>query len=445
MRAPAEKDATLELEHFWMPFTDNRSFKRAPRLVASASGMYYTTTDGKKVLDGLATLWCVNAGHCRPKIVEAIRKQAGELDFASAFSLGHPLPFKVAARIAGIAPAGLAHVFFTNSGSEAIDTALKMALAYHRLNGQATRTKFIGRERGYHGVNLAGISVGGVPATRKAYSGALMPGVDHLRHTQDLSKSAFSRGQPEGGAELADELEQRIIPLHGAENIAAVIVEPVSGAGGVLVPPKGYLERLREICTRHGILLIFDEVITGFGRLGAPFAAQVFGIQPDLITFAKAITSGSAPLGGVIVKDGVHAAFMDAPGGGVEFFHGYTYSGHPLACAAAMGALDTYAEEGLLTRANQLAKPFEDAVHALRGSPNVIDCRNLGLIGAIEMSPRPGAPGARAFETFEKCWAKGVFVRPIGDSMAFCPPLIAEKKHLDEMFSVTAEVLRTVA
>ena len=351
MTAPQATGAMLELEHFWMPFTDNRSFKRAPRLVASASGMYYTTTDGRQVLDGLATLWCVNAGHCRPKIVEAIRKQAGELDFASAFSLGHPLPFEVAARIAGIAPAGLEHVFFTNSGSEAVDTALKIALAYHRLNGQATRTRFIGRERGYHGVNLAGISVGGVAATRKAYSGALMPGVDHLRHTQDLARSAFSRGQPALGVELADELEQRIIPLHGAENIAAVIVEPVSGAGGVLVPPKGYLERLREICTRHGILLIFDEVITGFGRLGAPFAAQVFGIQPDLITFAKGVTSGSVPLGGVIVKQGIHAAFMNAPGGGVEFFHGYTYSGHPLACAAALGALDTYAEEGLLTRA----------------------------------------------------------------------------------------------
>jgi beta-alanine--pyruvate transaminase len=445
MTAPQATGTMLELEHFWMPFTDNRSFKRAPRLVASASGMYYTTTDGRQVLDGLATLWCVNAGHCRPKIVQAIRRQAGELDFASAFSLGHPLPFEVAARIAQIAPAGLEHVFFTNSGSEAVDTALKMALAYHRLNGQATRTRFIGRERAYHGVNLAGISVGGVPATRKAYSGALMPGVDHLRHTQDLARSAFSRGQPALGVELADELEQRIIPLHGAENIAAVIVEPVSGAGGVLVPPKGYLERLREICTRHGILLIFDEVITGFGRLGQPFAAQVLGIQPDLITFAKGVTSGSVPLGGVIVKQAIHAAFMNAPGGGVEFFHGYTYSGHPLACAAALGALDTYAEEGLLTRARELAKPFEDAVHALKGLPNVIDCRNLGLIGAIEMSPRPGAPGARAFEAFEKCWAKGVFVRPIGDSMAFCPPLIAEKRHLDEMFSVTAEVLRTVA
>ncbi len=445
MNPPQATGGMLELEHFWMPFTDNRRFKRAPRMVASASGMYYTTTEGRQVLDGLATLWCVNAGHCRPKVVEAIRKQAGELDFASAFSLGHPLPFKVAERIAELAPAGMGYVFFTNSGSEAVDTALKMALAYHRLNGQASRTRFIGRERGYHGVNLAGISVGGVPAMRKAYSGALTPGVDHLRHTQDLAKSAFSRGQPALGVELADELEQRVIPLHGAENIAAVIVEPVSGAGGVLVPPRGYLERLREICTRHGILLIFDEVITGFGRLGQPFAAQVFGIQPDLITFAKGVTSGSVPLGGVIVEQGIHAAFMNAPGGGVEFFHGYTYSGHPLACAAAMGALDTYAEEGLLTRARELAKPFEDAVHALKGSPNVIDCRNLGLIGAIEMSPRPGAPGARAFEAFEKCWAKGVFVRPIGDSVAFCPPLIAEKKHLDEMFSVTAEVLRTVA
>jgi beta-alanine--pyruvate transaminase len=438
--------SSLDLEHFWMPFTDNRRFKQAPKMVASAKDMYYTTAEGKQVLDGLATLWCVNAGHCRPRIVEAIREQAGVLDFASTFSLGHPLPFRVAARVAELAPPAMSHVFFTNSGSEAVDTALKIALAYHRLRGEGTRTRFIGRERGYHGVNLAGVSVSGMSANRKAFAGALLPAVDHLRHTQDLASRAFARSCAATGAELADELGERLVPLHGAENIAAVIVEPVAGAGGVLVPPKGYFERLREICTRHGILLVFDEVICGFGRLGKPFAAQHFGVLPDLITFAKGITSGAAPLGGVLVRDAVYDAFMHAPGGGVEFFHGYTYSGHPLACAAALGALDTYAEEGLLTRAaGEIGKYFEDAVHALKGLPHVVDCRNLGLIGAVELAPRAGAAGARAFEAFEKCWDQGVFVRPIGDALAFCPPLIAEKKHLDQLFGTVAGVLKALA
>jgi len=446
MKSTQRSQTALDLEHYWMPFTDNRRFKQAPKLVASAKDMYYTTTDGRQVLDGLATLWCVNAGHCRPRIVEAIRRQAGELDFASSFSLGHPLPFQVAERVAELAPPGMGRVFFTNSGSESVDTALKIALAYHRLKGEATRTRFIGRERGYHGVNLAGISVSGVPMNRKAFAGAMLPGVDHLRHTQDLAARAFVRGCAAGGAELADELEERIIPLHGAENIAALIVEPVAGAGGVLVPPQGYLARLREICTRHGILLIFDEVITGWGRLGAPFAAQAFSVDPDLITFAKGITSGAVPLGGVLVKDSIYDTFMASQGAGVQFFHGYTYSGHPLACAAALGALDTYAEEGLLTRAaGDIARLFEDAVHALKGLPNVVDCRNLGLIGAVELAPRPGAPGARAFEAFEKCWQRGVFVRPIGDSLGFCPPLIAEAKHLDQLFGTVADVLKTVA
>jgi beta-alanine--pyruvate transaminase len=442
----AAQSGAPALEHYWMPFTDNRRFKRAPKMIASAKEMYYTTEDGKQVLDGLATLWCVNAGHCRPRIVEAIRKQAGELDYASSFSLGHRLPFRVAARIAELTPPSLNHVFFTNSGSEAADTALKIALAYHRLSGQASRTRIIGREKGYHGVNLAGISVGGVPMNRKAYAGMLLPGVDHLRHTQDLKTRAFVRGCADSGADLADELEERIIPLHGAENIAAVIVEPVSGAGGVLVPPKGYLERLREITRRHGILLILDEVITGFGRLGTPFAAQYFDIEPDLMMFAKAVTSGTVPLAGVIASDTIFDTFMNAQGAGVEFFHGYTYSGHPLACAAAMGALDTYADEGLLTRANgALAKAFEDGVHGLKGAPHVIDCRNLGLIGAIELAPRPGAPGARGFEVFEKCWEKGAYVRPIGDHVAFCPPLIVEQKHFDQIFGTVDEVLKTVS
>ena len=430
-----------DLEHFWMPYTNNRDFKRSPKMIASAEGMYYTTVEGKKILDGLATLWCVNAGHCRPKIVEAIRKQAGTLDFCSTFSVGHPLPFEVARRISELTPEGLDHVFFVNSGSEAADTALKIALAYHRLKGQATRTRFIGRERGYHGVNLAGISIGGVPANRKAY-GMMIPGVDHLRHTHDPARSAFSRGQPALGAEFADELENRIIPLHDASNIAAVIVEPVSGAGGVLIPPQGYLQRLRQICDKHGILLIFDEVITGFGRLGTPFASEYFGVKPDLIMFAKGITSGTVPMGGVIVKREIYETFMEAAGSGVDFFHGYTYSGHPLASAAALGTLDTYAEEGLLTRAATLAADFENGVHSFKGMPHVIDCRNLGLIGAIEFAPRPDAPGARAKDVFNQCWERGVFVRAIGDNIAFCPPLIAEKKHLDEMFGVVGEVVR---
>ena len=435
--------SNVNLQHYWMPFTDNRRFKARPRLVASAKDMYFTTVEGKQVLDGLATLWCVNAGHARPRIVEAIRKQAGELDFASSFALGHPLPFRLAERIAGIAPRGMQQVFFTNSGSEAVDTALKIAVAYHRLRGQAARTRFIGRERSYHGVNVGGMSVSGVAANRKAYSGMLLPGVDHLRHTHDLSRNSFSRGQPEGGAELADELEERIIPLHDASNIAALIIDPVSASGGVLVPPKGYLQRLREICTRHGILLIFDEVITGWGRLGAPFAAQHFGIEPDLITFAKGITSGAVPLGGVLARAGIYETFMQAQGAGMEFFHGYTYSGHPLACAAAMAALDTYEEEKLF-QAPQ-AKYFEDGIHSLQGLPNVVDCRNLGLIGAVELTPRPNAPGERGYETFEKCWDRGVFVRPVGDAIAFCPPLIAQKQHLDRMFGTVAEVLKTVA
>ena len=434
----------INLQHYWMPFTDNRRFKAKPRLVASAKDMHFTTVEGKQVLDGLATLWCVNAGHGRPRIVEAIRRQAGELDFASSFALGHPLPFRLAERIAAIAPQGMQQVFFTNSGSEAVDTALKMAVAYHRLRGQGTRTRFIGREKSYHGVNIGGTSVGGVAANRKAYSGMLLPGVDHLRHTHDLSRNSFSRGQPGHGAELANELEERIIPLHDASNIAALIVDPVAASGGVLVPPKGYLQRLREICTKHGILLIFDEVITGWGRLGAPFAAQHFGVEPDLITFAKGITSGAVPLGGVLVRDGIYETFMSAQGSGMEFFHGYTYSGHPLACAAALAALETYEEEGLFSRA-ELIRHFEDGVHSLKGSPNVVDCRNLGLIGAIELATRPGAPGERGYEVFEKSWERGVFVRPVGDSVAFCPPLIAQKHHLDQIFGTVADVLKTVS
>jgi beta-alanine--pyruvate transaminase len=430
---------TLNLEPYWMPFTDNRRFKAKPKLVAAAKDMHFTTAEGRQVLDGLATLWCVNAGHTRPRIVEAIRRQAGELDFAASFSVSHPLAFRLAERVTALAPAGMGHVFFTNSGSEAIDTAMKIAIGYHRLRGEGTRTRFVGRERSYHGVNIAGISLGGVPANRKAYSGALLPGVDHLRHTHGLPENLFSKGQPEKGVELADELE-RIVALHDASNIAALVVDPVSASGGVLIPPRGYLQRLREICTRHGILLVFDEVITGWGRLGTPFAAQHFGIEPDLITFAKGVTSGAVPLGGVIVKDAIYQAFTGGKQAGIEFFHGYTYSGHPLACAAGLATLDTYEEEGLLQKSGRY---FEDGVHSLKGLPGVVDCRNLGLIGAVELATRPGVPyGDGAFAVFEKCWDRGVFVRPVGEALAFCPPLIAENKHLDEMFGVVAEVLR---
>lgn len=445
MNAPHHPQALQNLENFWMPYTDNPRFKAAPKMIAGAKDMHFLLPGGREVLDGLSTLWCVNAGHCRPRIVDAIRKQAGELDFASSFSTGHSLAFKAAERIAEIAPEGLGHVFFTNSGSEAIDTVMKMAVAWHRLRGEGTRTRFIGREKAYHGVNIAGMSVSGVPINRKAYGGILLGGTDHLRHTHDLSARSFVRGCSPTGAELADELEQRIVPLHDASNIAAVIVEPVAGSGGVHIPPQGYLQKLREICTRHGILLVFDEVICGFGRLGTPFASQYFGVTPDMITFAKGVTSGSVPLGGVIVRDDIYDTFMQSQGAGIQFFHGYTYSGHPLACAAAIASLDTYADEDLFDRPNQLAKSFEDAIHSFKGAQHIIDCRNIGLMGAIEMTPRPGAPGARGFEVFEKCWEKGVYIRAMGDTIAFCPPLICEQKHLDQIFGTVAEVLTTVA
>ena len=439
-------DSALNLEHYWMPFTDNRRFKAKPKLVVSAKDMYYTTAEGKQVLDGLATLWCVNAGHGRPRIVEAIRKQAGELDFAASFSLGHPLAFRLAERdcrdrARRHGPCVL-HQLGIGGGRHRAQDGDRLSPPARpgrraRASSAASAPIMASTSRG--------ISVGGVAANRKAYSGALLPGVDHLRHTHGLSENLFSRGEPPRGAELADELEERIVALHDASNIAALIVDPVSASGGVLMPPKGYLQRLREICTRHGILLIFDEVITGWGRLGKPFAAQQFGIEPDLITFAKGITSGAVPLGGVIVKDSIYETFTGAPGAGIEFFHGYTYSGHPLACAAGIATLDTYADEKLLTRgSSDIAKAFADGIHSFKGLPNVVDCRNLGLIGAVELAPRQGAPNARAAEAFEKCWEKGVFVRPVGDALAFCPPLIAEKKHLDQMFGTVAEVLKTL-
>ena len=419
----------LSLDAYWMPFTANRQFKQAPRMLGRAEGMHFWTPDGRQILDGIAGLWCVNAGHARPRVVQAIQAQAAEMDFAPPFNMGHPKAFELAQRLVEIAPAGLNKVFYTNSGSESVETALKMAIAYHRARGEGSRTRLIGRERGYHGVNFGGISVGGIVANRKMF-GTLLAGTDHIRHTHDLAKNAFSRGLPEHGVELADDLE-RLVTLHDASTIAAVIVEPVAGSTGVLLPPKGYLQRLREICNRHGILLIFDEVITGFGRLGSPFAAQHFGVTPDLMTVAKGLTNGAVPMGAVFAKQHIHDVFMSGPDHLIEFFHGYTYPAHPPACAAALGTLDTYAEEGLLTRAAAMAQHFEDTLHALKGLPHVIDVRNIGLVGGVELAPIPGSPGKRAFDVFLECWERGVLIRTTGDTVAMSPPLIIEKQHID--------------
>jgi beta-alanine--pyruvate transaminase len=432
--------AAAALDAFWMPFTANRQFKSAPRLLAKANGMHYWTPEGRTILDGTAGLWCCNAGHCRKPIVEAIQQQAAEMDFGPTFQMGHPRAFEAASAILELAPAGFEHVFFSNSGSEAVESALKIALAYHRARGEGQRFRLIGRERGYHGVGFAGISVGGIAANRKAF-GPLLPGVDHLPHTHNLEKNAFTRGEPEWGAHLADELE-RIALLHDPSTIAAVIVEPVAGSTGVLIPPKGYLERLRAICDRHGFLLIFDEVITGWGRLGTPFAVDYFGVKPDLVTFAKGVTSGTVPMGGVLVREGIYDAFMNAPANAIEFFHGYTYSGHPLAAAAAVATLRLYRDEGLLTRAASLADYFADAVHGLKDLPNVIDIRNIGLVGAVELAPRAGQPGARAFDAFVRAFEKGILIRVTGDIIALSPPLIVEKSHIDELVGTLADVLR---
>jgi len=429
------------MDAFWMPFTANRQFKQQPRLLAKASGMHFWTPEGREVLDGVAGLWCVNAGHARPKIVKAIAEQAQELDFAPPFNMGHPKAFELAEKLVELTPPGLNKVFYTNSGSESVETALKMAIAYHRVRGEGSRTRLIGRERGYHGVNFGGISVGGIVANRKMF-GTLLAGVDHMRHTHDLARNAFSRGVPEHGAELADDLE-RLVTLHDASTIAAVIVEPVAGSTGVLLPPQGYLQRLREICDKHGILLIFDEVITGFGRLGSPFAATHFGVTPDLMTVAKGITNGCVPMGAVFAKQHIHDVFMTGPEHLIEFFHGYTYSSHPLACAAALATLETYADESLLTRGAQVAPYFENALHALRDAPNVIDVRNIGLVGGIELAPRPGEPGKRAFDVFLECWERGVLIRTTGDTIALSPPLIVENKHIDQIVGTLADVLKT--
>ena len=431
-----------DLDAFWMPFTANRQFKQAPRMLVSAKDMHYTAADGRKILDGTSGLWCVNAGHCRPKITEAIQEQAARLDFAPTFQMGHPLAFELANRLAGIAPDGLDRIFFTNSGSESVDTALKIALAYHRVRGDGSRTRLIGRERGYHGVNFGGISVGGIVGNRKMF-GTLLSGVDHLPHTHLTAQNAFSRGEPEHGANLADELE-RLVALHDASTIAAVIVEPVSGSTGVLVPPKGYLKRLRELCDKHGILLIFDEVITGYGRLGTPFAADYFGVIPDIMVTAKGVTNGVIPMGAVFVKGAIHDAFMNGPDYMIEFAHGYTYSGNPMSSAAALGTLDTYKEEGLLTRAAELAPHWEEALHSLRGERNVVDIRNIGLMGAVELEPRPGQPGKRAFEAFVKAFERGALIRVTGDIIALSPPLIVSPGQIDELVDHVREVIRAV-
>jgi beta-alanine--pyruvate transaminase len=433
------KPAPNDLSAFWMPFTANRQFKKAPRMLVSADRMHYRTDDGRDVLDGTAGLWCCNAGHNRPKIVEAIREQAGELDYAPAFQMGHPKAFELANALRDMAPEGMEHVFFTNSGSESVETALKIAIAYHRARGEGSRTRLIGRERGYHGVNFGGISVGGIVNNRKVF-GSLLTGVDHLPHTHLPKENAFTRGQPAHGAHLADELED-IVTLHGADTIAAVIVEPMAGSTGVLLPPKGYLERLREICTKHGILLIFDEVITGFGRLGSSFAAEHFGVLPDLMTTAKGLTNGVIPMGAVLTTAAIHDAFMQGPENLIELFHGYTYSGNPIASAAGLATLETYREEGLFERAAALSPYWEDALHSLKGTPHVTDIRNMGLIGAVELEPIAGAPTKRAFSAFLKAYEKGIMIRTTGDIIAMSPPLIIEKEHIDQLIGTLKDVL----
>ena len=431
-----------DLGPYWMPFTANRQFKTAPRMLVGAKGIHYTTDDGRQVIDGIAGMWCVNAGHGRPEIIEAIKAQADQMDYATAFQMGHPGAFELASRLSNLLPGDLNHIFFANSGSEAVDTALKIALAYHRANGEASRTRFIGRERGYHGVGFGGTAVGGMSNNRKQF-GNMLGGVDHLPHTHNLATMAFSRGQPDWGAHLADDLE-RIVALHDPSTIAAVIVEPMSGSAGVLVPPKGYLDRLRSICTRYGILLIFDEVITGFGRTGAAFGAERFGIQPDMMTLAKGLTNAAVPMSAVATSDAVHDGLMVGPENMVELFHGYTYSGHPLACAAGLATLDIYIRDGLFDRAADLAPKWEEALHSLRGAPHVVDIRNIGLAGAVEVKPRDGAPGARAFDLFLKCFEGGLMVRQTGETIALSPPLIIEIDQINQIVDIIDSALKNL-
>ena len=428
-----------DLEAFWMPFTANQQFKSNPRMLVSAENMHYKSQDGRDILDGTAGLWCVNAGHKREKIVSAIQAQVEELDYAPAFQMGHPKAFTLANKLVEITPEDMNHVFFTNSGSESVETALKIAIAYQRMRGQASRTRLIGRERGYHGVNFGGISVGGIVNNRKMF-GALLSGVDHLPHTHLPDLNSFSKGQPEHGLELANDLE-RIIKLHDASTIAAVIVEPVSGSTGVLIPPVGYLERLRALCDHYGILLIFDEVITGFGRLGTPFAADYFGVVPDIICAAKGLTNGIIPMGAVIVKDEIYTEFMTGPKDTIELFHGYTYSGNPVAAAAAIATLEVYEEDDLFLRASELAAHWQEALHSLADHPFVIDIRNIGLIGAIELEPIQEHPTKRAFSAFLRAFERGCLIRTTGDIIALSPPLIINKAQIDELVACIGNVL----
>jgi beta-alanine--pyruvate transaminase len=440
---PDEGRSTVNtLEPYFMPFTNNRQFKSAPRILVAAKGVHYTTDDGRRLLDGSSGMWCVNAGHGRDKIVRAIQDQAASMDYAPAFQCGHPGAFDLAARLATLMPGDLDHAFFCNSGSEAVDTALKIAIAWHRVRGEGQRVRLIGREKGYHGVGFGGISVGGIAPNRKLF-GALLAGVDHLRHTQDLKRQAWSRGQPEWGGQMAEELE-RIVALHDASTIAAVIVEPIACSGGILIPPKGYLERIREICDKHELLLIFDEVITGFGRTGEAFASQSFGVKPDIITMAKGMTSGAVPMGGVAVRQDIYDDFMHGPEQLIEFAHGYTYSGHPLAVAAAHAALDVYQDEGLFERSKETGKLFGDAIQQLKGRPYVIDVRDYGMLGAVELEPIPGEPTERAQQAFRACYEKGLLVRTTGDTIALCPALIADESHIAELVDKLGAALNTL-
>tara|TARA_B110000003_G_scaffold56870_2_gene56955 strand:+ start:4331 stop:5668 length:1338 start_codon:yes stop_codon:yes gene_type:complete len=431
-----------DMDSYWMPFTGNRYFKENPRVIHRAKGMYCWSHDGRKMLDMVAGLWCCNAGHCDPRIVKAIQDQAADLDYAMAFQLGHPKAFELASKLTNLAPEGIDHAFFVNSGSEAVDTAMKMTLAYHRIRGQGERTRFIGRERGYHGVGFGGISVGGMSPNRKMF-GAMLPGVDHLPHTHHLEHNAFSRGLPSWGEHLADELEN-IIALHDPSNIAGVIVEPIAGSAGVLLPPQGYLKKIREICTKHGIMLIFDEVICAFGRTGDAFAAKRFDVTPDIMTTAKGLTSGTVPMGAVLTKGDIYDTFMTGPDGAIEFFHGYTYSGHPLAAAAACATLDVYAEDDLFNRALSLEDTFADALHSLKDEPYVIDVRNYGLIGAVELTPIEGKPTARAMSIFRECYDQGLIIRTTGDTVAFSPPLIVKESQIEQTVEIIRATLRSL-
>ncbi|WP_137891835.1 aminotransferase class III-fold pyridoxal phosphate-dependent enzyme [Ramlibacter sp. 2FC] len=439
----------FRMDHHWLPFTSNRDFRQDPRVFVAADGMHFSTHDGKQVLDGVSSLWCVGAGHNRRAINEAIKKQLDTLDYATAFQASNDQAFRASEMIAAMAPGDLNQVLFCNSGSEAADTSLKLALAYHRARGEGQRQVFIGRERGYHGVGFGGMSVGGIPANRKAFGGQLLPRVDHMRFIHDPVRHAYIHNQePVWDEDPLLELETRILPLHDPSNVAAIIVEPVAGSAGWYLPPQGYLQRLREICDKHGILLIFDEVITGFGRLGANFAADFYGVQPDMLNFAKCVTNGVVPLGGVICRDFIHEAVMSAggPAHAVEFLHGYTYSGHPVACAAAIATLDLYREEGLFERAGRMGLALGDAMHqALRGLPNVVGIRTLGLAGAVELAPRPGAPGKRGYEVFLDCFHHGALVRPAGDNLVLAPPYIVEQAQIDQLVGTLAEAIRRQA